>query len=303
MEEKRNHRRYPSLVWPIVLITAGVMFLLSNLGVLEVDFWQLWRVWPVLLILGGLDIILGRRSFVGNLVVVTLTVAIMTGMVILLAAAPDYLAPSTSGGVESIDEPLDGIERADLDIDFIAGKLEIGRQRDSSSLITGQLELSTRHEPIWKINRKSGQAIMSLGYERTTWAQTWHDEWSLDLSPRALYALELDIGAGEATIDLTGLHIQGLNVSTGAGQSTLICPVEGDFSAAITGGVGRLVVKIPEGMAARVQVNHGIGGVNIPSRFEDRGHGQYQTHDWDTNENRVDLEIEIGVGEVVLQGF
>jgi hypothetical protein len=122
MEEKRNHRRYPSLVWPIVLITAGVMFLLSNLGVLEVDFWQLWRLWPVLLILGGLDIILGRRSFVGNLVVVTLTVAIMTGTVILLAAAPDYLAPSTSGGVESIDEPLDGIERADLDIDFRSGK-------------------------------------------------------------------------------------------------------------------------------------------------------------------------------------
>ena len=303
MEEKRNHRRYPSVVWPVVLIAAGVMFLLSNLGVLEVDFWQLWRLWPVLLILGGLDIILGRRSFIGNLVVATLAVAIMAGVVILLAAAPDYLSPSTSGRVESINEPLDGIERADLEIDFIAGQLEIGRLRDSSSLITVQLDLSTRHEPIWEINRRSGQAIMSLGYDRTTWAQTWHDEWNLDLSPRALYALKLDIGAGEATIDLTGLHIQDLNVTTGAGQSTIIFPEEGDFSAAITGGVGQLVVRIPEEMAARVQVNQGIDWVDIPSRFEERGQGQYRTHDWDTNENRVDLEIEIGVGQVVLQGF
>jgi hypothetical protein len=56
-------------------------------------------------------------------------------------------------------------------------------------------------------------------------------------------------------------------------------------------------------MAARVQVNQGIDWVDIPSRFEERGQGQYRTHDWDTNENRVDLEIEIGVGQVVLQGF
>jgi hypothetical protein len=50
MDEKRRRTR-PSLIWPVILITVGILFLLSNLGVLDINFWELWRLWPVLLIL------------------------------------------------------------------------------------------------------------------------------------------------------------------------------------------------------------------------------------------------------------
>ncbi len=38
----------PDLFWPIILIGAGVIFLLANLGVIPSNPWPLiWNLWPV----------------------------------------------------------------------------------------------------------------------------------------------------------------------------------------------------------------------------------------------------------------
>ena len=38
-----------SLVWPVILITLGVMFLLHEF----VPGWNVWKTWPVLLVIVG----------------------------------------------------------------------------------------------------------------------------------------------------------------------------------------------------------------------------------------------------------
>jgi hypothetical protein len=289
------------LVWPILLITAGVLFLLSNLGVLDVNFWELWRLWPVLLILVGLEIILGRRSFVGNVIVLIITIAVVAGVVILLIAAPDVLAPSVSGGVDHITEPLEGVERASLKVDFAAGQLDISRLSDSSSLIEADLELATERKPTWKKDQKGDRADMTLKYKQGF--QDWRgrvDKWHLRLSPKVGFSLDVDVGAGEATIDLTGLDIRDLTVDAGAGQTTVIFPDEGDFSATVDSGVGGLVLEIPEEMAARIRVDRGLSALDISRRFEKDG-DVYLTDDWKTNENRIDLDVDIGVGVVTIR--
>jgi hypothetical protein len=302
-EEKNEGRhRYPSLTWPIILITAGVLFLLSNLNVLDIDFWNLWRLWPVLLILAGLEIILGRRSALGNIIVLLITIAVMAGVVFLLIAAPEALGATSAGGVERVDEPLAGVERAELDVNFAAGTLKISQLADSSSLITGDLELATQRKPTWDIRRSGGQASMTLEYRQGDWMQNWRrgDEWDLRVSPKVGLSLNVNVGAGDATLDLDGLDIRNLTVETGAGRTTIILPEEGDFEAKVSGGVGQIVIEIPEGMAARVQVDRGLGDVSTSNRFVRDG-DTYETDDWQTNDNRVDLEIQVGVGQVTIR--
>jgi hypothetical protein len=301
-EEKRGDRRYPSLVWPVLLITAGVLFLLSNMGLLEVNLWELWRLWPVLLILAGLEIFLGRRSLLGSIIALVITIAVVAGVVIMLVAAPDVLAPSVSEGVSQISEPLDVVEQASLEVDFAAGQLDITTLSDSSSLIEGHLQLATRRRPAWEIDRKGDRADMTLAYKRGFESWNWPDdeEWDLRLSPEVSFSLDVNLGAGVATIDLTGLEIQDLSVDAGASQTTVIFPQEGDFSATVDGGVGQLVLEIPRQMAARIQVDRGVSALDISRRFDKEG-DIYLTGDWWTNENRVDLEVDIGVGLVTVR--
>lgn len=289
-------------MWPVILITAGVLFLLDNLKVLNVDWTQLWRLWPVLLVLVGLEILLGRRSLLGSLIVVILTMVIVGGLVLLLVASPSLLGAPEPAGVQRISEPLDGVEKADLQINFAAGQLDVRPLVESLSLIEGELNLATEHKPAWAIERSDHRASMTLRYPSGirlgTWVRT--DRWDLRLSPKAGLDLNVDVGAGGATIDLTGLDIRSLEVKSGVGQSTVTFPAQGRFAADLNGGVGATVLEIPAGMAARLVVDRGIGTVNVSERYRKDGN-TYVTDDWETNSNRLDVKVEVGVGMMTVK--
>ncbi|MGQ9599075.1 MAG: LiaI-LiaF-like domain-containing protein [Anaerolineae bacterium] len=303
MENPRQtsrRQRLPSLFWPVILITAGVLFLLDNLGMLNVNFWQLWRLWPIVLILAGLDILVASRSWLGNLFVLALTLAVIAGVVILILTAPQVLGPIAEQSLERVSEPLDGVERAHLEIDFTAGQLSIGRLEDSPLLVEGELKLATQTKPVWQAERSAGQANLSLRYKQSYQSWSRGDEWTLRLSPRVGFSLEVNVGAGGATFDLTGLDIQALKVKSGVSGTRILFPARGQFSAEITGGVGALDLEVPEDMAVRLEIDRGIGAVHISDRFKKEG-AEFVTGDWASNPNRIDLKIQVGIGAVTVR--
>ncbi len=302
--KKPPRRRYPSVVWPVILITAGVLFLLSNFGYLDLNFSELWRLWPLLLVLMGIDLILGRRSVIGNIVVLLITIAVVVGVVLFLIASPGLLGLSPAGTVDHFAEPLAGLAQADLEVDFPAGQLNITRLTDSPSLIEADLELATSRKPAWTIDRRDDQAEMLLKYVRGDWIENWDwrggDRWNLRLSPEVALSLDVDVGAGGATISLIGLNVQDLKVESGVGQTNIIFPQRGDLSGQISGGVGAMVLEIPVEMAARLRIDRGVSALDISSRFT-KENDVYRTDDWETNPNRVDLDVDVGVGLLTIR--
>jgi hypothetical protein len=83
------------IFWPLVLIAAGVLWLLSSFGVIsDLNLWVLLRFWPVLLIVAGLDVLFRQRwPWVSNLIAF-LTVS---AAVVVVLFAPQ-LGLATSGG-------------------------------------------------------------------------------------------------------------------------------------------------------------------------------------------------------------
>jgi len=63
---KYKRRERPSFIWPLILITIGIVFLLSNLGIFRGDIWEnIWQFWPVILIAIGLDSLFRRNEIAG----------------------------------------------------------------------------------------------------------------------------------------------------------------------------------------------------------------------------------------------
>jgi len=77
-------------------------------------------------------------------------------------------------------------------------------------------------------------------------------------------------------------------------------PAQGRFAADLNGGVGATVLEIPAGMAARLVVDRGIGTVNVSERYRKDGN-TYVTDDWETNSNRLDVKVEVGVGMMTVK--
>lgn len=296
-----KQRSYPSLLWPLLLVAIGVLLLLNSLGRINLNFWDLWRYWPALLILIGLDLLVGRRSQLGRLIVVLLTLVVLGVCVGLILRAP---GPVTGGAeVDTISEPLQGAERASLRVESVAGKLTIIKLDDSSSLIEGTLDLASSRKPTWKVDWTGDQVSMQLAYqEGTSFSIGWgrSDSWDLRLSPAVVWALTANLAAGEGRLDLTGLDLDTLSVELGAGKYQVTLPDRVGGKVSIKGGAGGLVLEIPETLAARLDVQRGIVPVSISDRFEEKD-GVYVTADWETNDNRVEVEIDLGVGGLTVR--
>jgi hypothetical protein len=88
-EETKYHYHYhhgSNILLAVILIIAGIIFLLNNFGILPWQIWNLiWRFWPLALVLWGLQIIFGK-SFLGRLVV-TLVGLALVAFVIAFAIA------------------------------------------------------------------------------------------------------------------------------------------------------------------------------------------------------------------------
>ena len=297
----RSHRR-GSLMGPVVLIGAGIIFLLNNLGLLSWMIWDtLWRLWPVLLIAIGLDILVGRRSIWGSALVALLLVAGLIGAIVWSSVLPVTGDTLTS---ETIRQPLQGATQAEVEIHFGAGRLHLDALPEDADLIQGRIGLTGREEVVSDF-RISGDTAHYELRSRNRWTMPttslWRDDksWDLGLNRDVPIDLRIDTGAGETTLDLAQLNLSALDVNCGVGQTTIILPRRGQLAAEIDTGIGEVRITIPAGMAARVNVDTGIGGVTVDGDLQRSG-DVYSTTDYGSAIERVELEVDGGIGSIIL---
>ena len=122
----RPHRR-GSVVGPLVLIFIGAVFLLQNTGVLPGSVWgNLWRLWPLLLVLGGLELLFGHRLQWVALAGVTIIVLALGVMLSGMATS----GASTSGPPVVYDTQIGDASQSAVIVRFGAGELNLAALTD-----------------------------------------------------------------------------------------------------------------------------------------------------------------------------
>jgi hypothetical protein len=301
-EEKPRPRG--SLVWPLVMIGIGVMFLLSNLGIVD---WELLptllRLWPLLLVAIGLDLLLGRRSGIWVGITIAIILALFTGGVWLVQSTTSVWSSELI--THEISQELGDSESADVFISMGVGVLEIDSMASDSILVSGTIEIS-EHEDVRE--RFDGDGAVT-SYELSTRGQEYYPSWlfnerwegdktwDLSLNDDVLLDLVLATGVGGSEVDVSGLQLSSLSVDSGVGETTVYLPGTGQYDVTIDAGVGQVTVYIPEGIAVRMQLDTGLGNTNLSGDFDLRN-GFYYTDDFDSADDFVDLSIDGGVGEI-----
>ena len=302
MSGRRSSQR-GGLVGPLILIGLGVVFLLNNLGVLDWSIWEvLLRLWPILLVAAGLDLILGRRSTWGSLLALVLTVALLAVALWLSQAG---MGARAVGEIEEITQPLDDLARAEIAVDPGVGTLRIRPLSDSQNLVEGTMDQG-RHEALEQdFSVEDDIGAFTLRTKSTSFgpfAGGWTGDrlWDLQLTTRIPLAIETDLGAGQTDLDLTGLTVERLDVDQGIGQAVVTLPEEGGFQARIQGAIGQTVVVIPEALAARVRLDTGIAGRQMPEEY-DCDEDVCTSPGYGTADQRVDLDLGQAIGSLVVR--
>jgi hypothetical protein len=307
----------PSFFWPIVLVGAGVLLLLSNLGYISWGSWNLLlRLWPVLLIALGIDLLFGRRSIVGAILSGLLILIMLGGVIAVAFLAPQLpvlreWAQPTAWRVEQIEYPLSGLERARVLVDWSSVPGTLRALEDSANLIEG--EIAYRGELVFDVRVRGTEADVEIDRRFSgVWLgpvdtlRTGDQRWLVGVHPDVELDLTLEGGSGRCEADLRGLEIIDLNLDVGSGAIDLHLPAEASFGAVIEGGSGPLAISVPDDVGVRVILESGSGPFRPGERFalvsgERDDDGVWETSNWGTADEQIELRIDQGSGPIRIQ--
>lgn len=256
--------RSGGILWGILLILAGVLFLLNSLGILAVNVWAV--IWPAALVLFGISLLLSafRRH------------------------------SDDESRVEALALQLKGFEEAAVDIHYGAGRLSLDGGAAPDELLSGTFRGGVEH----KLGQEGERARVELRspLDRTSWEDR---DWNVLLNSDIPLVLKFEVGAAEMMANLAKTQSKAVTVHTGAGRVDLILPAAaGETNLTIEGGVGAVTVRLPEGVAGRVEGTAVLGNLNVDeSRFPRIG-SVWQSEDYETAANRAAIHVTFGAGEV-----
>jgi len=295
MQEKKGR---PGVVGPLILISIGLIFLLNSLGILDWSVWlNLWRLWPVLLIAGGLDLLVGRRSAGGSLLVLLVTLTLLAGGLWLLVAEADGAPAAVS---DTIRQPRGDAERAEVFISPGVGRLTIDALPESANLVEGTVQLGKGERAERSFQVTGSQASLRLESSRSSFGPSfgpWHSDraWDLGLAPGVPLGLQVDLGVGDAGLDLSELTLNDVKVEVGVGRVRVVLPAEGNYRVEIGVGIGSIEVIVPQGLEVHVQSSTALGATRWPAGYTPQD-GSYTSPGYARADNRVDLEMSVAIG-------
>lgn len=249
--------RYRTLIWPALLILAGVIALLVNTGAIAPDRWLLlFNLWPLVLIVIGLELIV-RRGLQGA----AADAAAAAVVIVAVLAAALYVAVTPSPAATNkldLSEPLGDLHQASLQLNFGSTTVEISDGSDlGSRLFQAHIE-SSNPGLDWKFDQATGALTMSQHTNFPFGIQNGHVTAKFQLSPEVTWTIGENTGASTDTIDVPHEKISSITINTGASHEELtLGPPSGVVPVEVNGGALTVRVHRPSGTAASVDVSGG----------------------------------------------
>ena len=310
---RQIRKRSRSFFWPILLISGGILLLLSNLGIVTWSTWNLiWRFWPLVLIAIGIDVLFGQRSALGAIISAFLILALIgavAGAVFFADKLPvlDRFTTASPWETAHIEQALGDYESAKVFIDWTSQPGYLSALDHSKNLIEG--DLTFQGELIFDVDSLGSTADVSLD---TRQVNNWVSfpfqsnsggEWEIFLSPEIPIDLTLDSGSGRCDFELSELLLADLFLDSGSGSIKLTLPDKQSYAVKIDSGSGSLQIDIPEGTGIRVRLDSGSGSFSPGNDFnlvsgEKRGDGTWESDNYDTAKYTIEMQIDQGSGSI-----
>jgi hypothetical protein len=104
-------------------------------------------------------------------------------------------------------------------------------------------------------------------------------------------------------LDLRELRVRRLDLQTGASDTRVLLPrAAGQTSVKAGHGAASLTLEVPPGVGARIRSKMAIGRTTVDETRFPRTLDGYESPDYTTAANRVDIEAQGGVGSLRVIG-
>ena len=280
--EPRRSKKGVSL-GPILVIGLGIIFLLNNFGFLPWEIWQnLWKFWPILLILFGVEVLLGRVSSLRTVIFLLVLIFLLPLLLILNPLTGNPLA------TEKLDfeKPLGNLTKTEINLNLQSNKLTLSSlELGSDRAIRASVKYS-KLLPKADITeeRRFGEAryIFTQPEKFLPFSGNLGNTVDLKLSRLIPNYLYLKANTGVFDLNLEKLNIPQLTISyaKNSNNKTYIKVV-----------AAKVLLKIPPELQAQIKTDSVLKEIKIDEKRFKKEANQYTTAGFASAANKVQIEI------------
>jgi len=298
-------RRRRSPIGGLILIVIGLFFLLLTLRP-EFNPWPvLAHYWPVILIVIGLgkiwDAYQYRQTAEGpaaphhsGVWIALAILLVLFGLALWKGPAENFMRHES----RSID--LRGAHTVSANIDLPAGTLKIGG--GSPKLLDADFlyrESEGKPHIDYNVDGDHGQLTISAEEKRVHLGTT-HNTWDLRFASGVPLDLNMQMGAGQSDLRFRDVDVRHAEINIGAGELQLDLTGErkDNLDVEIQGGVGSASIYLPKDVGAKVHASGGIGAISTHSLTKEDD--DYINSAYGKTPATITLEIQGGVGAIDL---
>jgi len=193
-------------------------------------------------------------------------------------------------------------EMLQAEIKMAAGELKV--QGTDSDEVSADFRYSPGGlAPIFKLDTTSfrARAVIEQSKKDFEGFNMLENTWLVRLPNKLTTDLEVNIGAGEARLDLGTIDLRKVELHMGAGK--VIADFTGtprrDYEVIIRGGVGECEVTLPSSAGIRAEAHGGIGGIDVTG-LEKHG-DRWESANLSTAKTKIRLSVHGGIGQITIK--
>ena len=306
--------RSSSIVFPLLLIAFGVMVLIKRANP-DFDPWPvLLHYWPLLLIFIGAGMILDRARRPTNPgepppfpIGSTLATLFFLLLIFVLIfhhrpfASRDVVSASRSLSRHNQIVEARGAKAVRMSVKMPAGDLRMDGGADQ--VLNADFSYGGQwHMPEVDYSVSGGVGELDVTQDSGGQLMIKSDNtWDLRVNDTMPLELEVDLGAGRGEFRFAKVNLTRFKLNIGAGQADVDLSGERakDLEAEIQGGVGEATVRLPKNVGVVATVHGGLGSIDTHGLKEEDG--QYVNEAYGKSPTTIHLNVQGGIGSIRLQ--
>lgn len=286
----------------IFLLSIGVIWVLANVGVIT---WSvidaLLILWPVALIVVGINIMFKNNAIVRAVTWVLFLAIIISYSFVVEDKKSDRNQGMQESGQYVSFEIKPGTESGKLDLSL--GGLEINLDSNTLNLMDAVINDSDiRHSIDYKNGEKTAVIVFDKkNYFNFKGRSDSDRRCDFHLNNNVLWDMEIDVGEVSGTLDMADLKVRDFDLDAGAGNLKLVMGNRYERTAVkIDAGASKLEIVVPESSGVRVQMDGGLNKSNFEELNWVKNGNYYQSRNYDYAANKIDMDIDMGVGKLTI---
>lgn len=295
------------LFWGILLVTVGLLFLLSNLFDMTLDLGDIFKFWPLALILFGISVFIKNEL---SKTIIACLAAVIVGIIIFsVVIRPfscikehtrwDEWEELKDVKLDTLNFPVPKESRTiDLSLEGGAASFYINEIKDTSFLytLTGY-NLTQTLDLTNEMGLDNYRVIIAGKDKEIIWPDKWNgNKLTLGLNQNLIYNLNFDLGASKADLNLRNLKIMNVDINTGASSLDLRLgePIGDTLIVDIDAGASSMDIILPLNVGGEIYSDLSVSKKSF-NGFTKINKNYYQSENFSSQKKRIILRIDGGI--------